>query len=132
MTTSRISSLVMRQPLKSLVRIVSSTTPGSVLLAHGFTHDNSVPILFSTPQARSQQQTEILIQLLKKLAPADDIRGVLYLVDSIHLIPKWRPINYSFVCILISPLGLIFTSKFFCFLSLLTRQRGLINMQTKE
>ena len=31
----------------------------------------------------------------------------------IQLIPKWRPINYSFVCMLISPLCLIFTSKFF-------------------
>ena len=48
------------------------------------------------------------------------------------LIPKWRPINYSFVCMLFSPLSLIFTSKFFCFLYMLTRRRGLINMQTKE
>ena len=40
----------------------------------------------------------------------------------IHLIPKWRPINYSFVCMLISPLRLIFTSKFFCFLYMLTRR----------
>ena len=48
------------------------------------------------------------------------------------LIPKWRPINYSFVCMFISPLSLIFTSKFFCFLFMWTRQRGLINMQTKE
>ena len=61
-----------------LVRIVSSTTPGSVSLVHGFTHNKSVPYLFSTPQARSQQQTEILIQLLRKLAPVNDIRGVLY------------------------------------------------------
>ena len=34
---------------------------------------------------------------------------------AIHLIPKWRPINYSFVCMLISPLCLIFTLKLFCF-----------------
>ena len=47
----------------SSVRIVSSTTPGSVSLVHGFTHDKSVPYLFSTPEARSQQQTEILIHL---------------------------------------------------------------------
>ena len=26
--------------------------------------------------------------------------------NAIHLIPKWRPINYSFVCVLISPLCL--------------------------
>ena len=49
-----------------------------------FTHDKSVPYLFSTPQARSQQQTEIFIHLLKKLAPVYDIRGVLYLVH-----PMW-------------------------------------------
>ena len=65
----------------SLVRVVSSTTPGSVSLEHSFTPCESVPFLFSTPQARSQQQTEILIPLLKKVAPLNDIRGVLYLVD---------------------------------------------------
>ena len=32
----------------SLIRIVSSTTPGSGSLVHGFTHDKSVPCLFST------------------------------------------------------------------------------------
>ena len=53
-------------------------------------------------------------------------------ITVIHLIPKWRPINYSFVCMLISPLRLIFTTKFFCFLHMLTRRRGLINMETKE
>ena len=68
----------------SLIRIVSSTTPGSVSLVHGFTHDEGVPYLFSTPQARSQQQTEILIHLLKKLAPVNDIRGILYSVDPIQ------------------------------------------------
>ena len=51
---------------------------------------------------------------------------------AIHLIPKWPPINYSFVCMLISPLRLIFASKVFCFLYTLTRRKGLINMQTKE
>ena len=61
----------------SLIWIVSSTTPGSVSLVHGFTHDKSVPYSFSTPQARSQQQAEILIHLLKKLAPVNDISGML-------------------------------------------------------
>ena len=51
-----------------------STTPGSVSLVHGFTHDKSVPYLFSTPEARSQQQTEFLIHFLKKLAPVTEIR----------------------------------------------------------
>ena len=32
----------------SLIRIVYSTTPGSVSLVHGFTHDKRVPCLFST------------------------------------------------------------------------------------
>ena len=51
---------------------------------------------------------------------------------AIHLIPKWRAINYSFVSMLISPLRLIFPSKFFCFFDMLTRRRALINMRTKE
>ena len=50
----------------------------------------------------------------------------------IHLIPKWWSINYSFVCMSISPLCLIFTSKLFCVLYTLTRHQGLINMKTKE
>ena len=45
----------------SLTRVVSSTAPGSVSLVHGLLHDKCVPYLFSTPQSRSQQQTEILI-----------------------------------------------------------------------
>ena len=49
-----------------------------------------------------------------------------------YITPKWRPINYSFVCMLIGHPRLIFTSKFFCFLCMLTRRRGLINMQAKE
>ena len=65
----------------SLVRIVSSTTPDFASLVHAFTHDKSVPYLFSTPQTRSPQQTEILIHLLKKLGPVTDIIGVLYSVD---------------------------------------------------
>ena len=64
--------------------IVSSIAPGSASLLHGFTYDKSVPYLFSTPQARSQQQTEIVIHLLKKLALVNDISGIVYLVD-----PMW-------------------------------------------
>ena len=29
--------------------------------------------------------------------------GIVHCFYNIHLIPKWRPINYSFVCMLISP-----------------------------
>ena len=55
-------------------------------------------------------------------------------IQNIHLTPKWRPINnyYSSVCMLVSPLCLIFTAKFFCVFYMLTRHQGLINMQTKE
>ena len=66
-------------PGSPLIRIVSSTTPGSVSQVHGFTHDKGVPYLFSTPQARSQLQAEILTHLLKKLAPVNDSSGMLYL-----------------------------------------------------
>ena len=42
----------------------------------------------------------------------------------IYRIPKWWPKSYSFVCMFISPLFLIFTSKFFCFfLYMLTSQK---------
>ena len=40
----------------------------------------------------------------------------------IHLIPKWRPINHSFVCMFISPLCLVNMYK-------QMRERGLINKQ---
>ena len=41
-------------------------------------------------------------------------------------------LNSSFDCMLISPLRLIFASKSFCFLYMLTRRKRLINMQTNE
>ena len=80
----------------SLVRIVPSTAPGSASLLHDFTFDKSVPYLFSTPQARSQQQTDILIHLLKKLAPVNEIRGVLYVVDPMWIFsPRiWEELQY--------------------------------------
>ena len=52
--------------------------------------------------------------------------------SAIHLIPKWRPINYSFVSMLISPLGLVVMNKKQKNFEVKMRQRGLINMQTKE
>ena len=59
------------------------------------TRNKSVPYLVSTPQSRSQQQTEILIHLLKKLTPVNDISGVLYLVDPMWLFSSriWRQLN---------------------------------------
>ena len=78
-----------------LIRIVSSTTPGSESLVHGFNHDQSVPYLFSTPQARSQQQTEILIHLLNKRAPINDISPVLYLVYPMWIFSPQIGKNFS-------------------------------------
>ena len=78
----------------SLIRIVPSTSPGSVSLGHGFTHNKSVPFLFSTPHARSQEQTEILIHFLEKLAPVIDISGVLYLVDPGYFLHEYGK-NFS-------------------------------------
>ena len=46
------------------------------------------------------------------------------IIQYMHLIPKWRPINYSFVCKLISHLCLIFASKFFCVLYMLQAKRA--------
>ena len=63
----------------------------SASLVHGFTHNKSVPYLFSTPQTRCQQQTEILIHLLKKLAPVNDISSVLNLVDPIEILSANHP-----------------------------------------
>ena len=68
-----------------MIRIVSLTTPCSVSLVHGFIHDKSVPFFFSTPQARSQQQAESLIHLLKKLTTVNDISGLLYLIDPMRI-----------------------------------------------
>ena len=48
----------------------------------------------------------------------------------IHLVPKWRPINYSFVSMLISPLLVNMYKKQKNF-EVKLRRRGLINVQTK-
>ena len=58
--------------------------------------------------------------------------GMTGLTNPIHLIPKWRPINYSFVCMLISPLSLANMYKKQKNFEVKMRQRGLMNMQTKE
>ena len=77
-------------------RVVLSTTPGSVSLVNDLTHDKSVPYLFATPQSRSQQQSEILIHLMKKLAPVNNISVVLYLVDPMWIFcpRKWKELQF--------------------------------------
>ena len=50
----------------------------------------------------------------------------------IHLIPKWRPINYSFACMLISPLRLVYMYRKQKNFEVKMRRRGLTKMQTKE
>ena len=77
----------------------------------------------------------------------------LLMIHKIHLIPKWQPINYwggrnrgvnlpppysvppphyFFVRMLISPLGLVSMYKTQKNFEVKTRQRGLINMETKN
>ena len=51
------------------IQVVFSITPGSVSLVHGVAHDKSVAYLFSTPQSRSQKQTEILYSLVEETRP---------------------------------------------------------------
>ena len=63
------------------------------------------------------------------LEPLDLVPDKSYII---HLIPKWRPINYSFVSMLISPLCLVSMYKTQKNFEVKMRQRGLINMQTKE
>ena len=54
------------------------------------------------------------------------------ILKQIHLIPKWRPVNYSFVCMLISPLRLVNMYKKQKNFEVKMRLRGLVNQQTKE
>ena len=51
---------------------------------------------------------------------------------TIHLIPKWRRIDYSLACMLISPLFLVYKYKKQKNFEAKMGQRQLINMQTKE
>ena len=68
----------------SLIRIVSSTTPGSVSLVHGFTHDKRNSLLVFDTSRKILTASEILIHLLKKRAAANNISDVLHLVN-----PMW-------------------------------------------
>ena len=52
--------------------------------------------------------------------------------EEIHLIPKWRSVNYSFVCMLISPLRLVNMYKKQKNFEVKMRLRGPVNQQTKE
>ncbi len=53
-------------------------------------------------------------------------------LKEIHLIPKWRKIHLSFAFMLISPYCLVLSQWFFWILQIRSRQRGPINMKTKE
>ena len=83
-----------------LAQYLPKPTPASLSLVHGFTHDKSVPHLFSTPQPRSQQQTEIFVHLLKKLAPVKEISGVLSLVDPMRIFSPliWEELQLQDSC----------------------------------
>lgn len=53
----------------------------------------------------------------------------MHYIDRIH---KWRPINYSFVHVLIGHTNLVLKEYFFWILPVLTRLVGLISTKTKE
>ena len=82
-----------------------------------------------------RDQVLSLLSELKERSQEQELTGRVKrnckMVD-IHLIPKWRSINYSFVCMLISPLRLVNMYKKQKNFEVKTRRRGLINMQTKE
>ena len=54
------------------------------------------------------------------------------LLHCTQLTPKWRPINYTFVCMLISPLRLVNMYKKQTNFQVKVRRGRLINMQTEE
>ena len=57
-------------------------------------------MVIPTIKVRSQQQTEIFIHLLKKLAPVNDIGGVLYLVAPTWIFsPRiWKEVEFQSSC----------------------------------
>ena len=59
-----------------------------------------IAYLLSTPQARSHQQTEILIHFLWKLASVNDICGMLYFVDPLWIFPSriWKELQFNGSC----------------------------------
>ena len=68
----------------------------------------------------------------RREAFVDGVAEITFNWITIRLIPKWRRIVYSLACMLISPLCLVckyIKQKNF---EVKMRQRGLINMQTKE
>ena len=121
-------------------KILSATTDGKLILPNVAGSDSGVyKCLASSILGRRQALVRLVVNgkfryinrlcwFSNRLKSNTALRPPNY----IHLIPKWRPINYSFACMFISPLCLIFTSNFLCFVYMLTGRRGLINMQTKE
>ena len=98
-------------------------TPSSLLLAKCKYHNLSSTLFSSTRTVQTFQKCYIQSKQVpsKKDEAVQSRKLQKKKFKVIHLIPKWRPINYSFVCMLIIKNKRI----------LKMRQRGLINMQTK-
>ena len=79
----------------------------------------------------NQDQSELIdIHAKNRLKPS--LESIQVGESTIHLIPKCRPINYSFVYMLISSLCLVSMYKTQKNFDVKMRQKGLINMRTKE
>ena len=79
----------------------------------------------------NQDQSELIdIHAKNRLKPS--LEWIQVGESTIHLIPKCRPINYSFVYVLISPLCLVSMYKTQKNFDVKMRQKGRINLRTKE
>ena len=92
----------------------------------------AIPILCLSSEKPSWWVSEIVCCLTARHTRVRSLFSVRCACLLIHLIPKWRPINYSFVCMLLSPRCLVSMYKTWKNFEVKLRQRGLINMQTKE
>ena len=75
----------------------------------------------------THEEVSLVNSCKKKLACVGQRDGWIKVCPNvfIHLIPKWRPTNYSFVCMFISPLCLVIMYKKQKNFEVKMRQRGL-------
>ena len=75
----------------------------------------------------THEEVSLVNSCKKKLACVGQRDGWIKVCPNvfIHLIPKWRPTNYSFVCMFISPLCLVIVYKKQKNFEVKMRQRGL-------
>ena len=82
-----------KEPTHFSKRVGHEVPSDVAVLCKKYSRSTSAIIAAKTQPAQSNKQATTTSYLL--------------LVQNIHRIPKWRPISYSFVCVLISPLCLV-------------------------